>query len=345
MNRKMKQPFQNIVKLRSKTSVWLPVAVGVLLIANVFTFYLYRKEAGYDFSFKLCEEKYSFINPRFGCGGKHVIDKKGYAELKSELLSLIESKKNEGKTGEVAIFFRDLESGPTLGINDRRDFIPASLLKLPYALAALRLAEEEGPEILKEKVIYDGDLIYTQVFKPKETIQTGTAYTVDELIFRSLAYSDNLAGELLFNHLKKIGGNNVILEIYRDLGIINPENPVTSAIISTKGYASIFRQLYNVSFLNRDSSEKLLSILAQSNFDNGLTEGVLQDVKVSHKFGERSLENGEKQLHDCGIIYYPENPYLLCIMTRGNDFDNLAEIISIISEKFYKEFDSRRIGN
>ncbi|MDP3697580.1 MAG: serine hydrolase [Candidatus Taylorbacteria bacterium] len=343
MNRRTKQQLQKMIEFNGGKPILLSVIIGVLLIANIFTFYLYRKEAGDKFLLGLCEEKYSFINPRFGCGDKHVIDKKGYAELKSELISLIEQKKNEGKVEQVAIFFRDLESGPTLGINDRIDFVPASLLKLPYALAALRLAEEEGPEILQEKVTYTGNPIYSQVFKPKEIIRTGTAYTVDELIFRSLAYSDNLAGELLFDYLKKIRGDDLILGIYRDLGIINPEDPITSSIISTKGYASIFRQLYNVSFLNRDSSEKLLSILSQSNFENGLAGGVPRDLKIAHKFGERFLETGEKQLHDCGIIYYPGNPYLLCVMTRGNNFNDLANIIGVISEEFYKEMDSRRL--
>lgn len=292
-----------------------------------------------------CNGDYYFINPSFKCGTHHAIDKRGYIELKAELTTLIEDKKKEGKVDYVAIYFRDLESGPTLGINDRQDFIPASLLKVPYALAALRLGEEVGPEILKHKVIYKGDTIYTQVFKPKETIQTGQEYTIDELIFRSIAYSDNLAGELLFDYLKKSHGDNIILDIYRDLGIIKPEDPIASSIINTKGYASIFRQLYNASFLQRDPSEKLLSILAQSNFDYGLRHGVPAEVRIAHKFGERSLENGEKQLHDCGIIYYPDNPYLLCIMTRGGDFRYLQDTIGLISKKVYEEVDSRRIAN
>jgi len=27
------------------------------------------------------------------------------------------------------------------------------------------------------------------------------------------------------------------------------------------------------------------------------------------------------QLHDCGIVYYPETPYLLCVMTKGWNFE------------------------
>lgn len=66
------------------------------------------------------------------------------------------------------------------------------------------------------------------------------------------------------------------------------------------------------------------------------------DVKVAHKFGERYYGD-IKQLHDCGVIYYPENPYLLCVMTIGKDFEDLAEVISHVSDVVYREVDSRKL--
>ena len=66
-------------------------------------------------------------------------------------------------------------------------------------------------------------------------------------------------------------------------------------------------------------------------------------IGVVHKFGERSLgPNGEtKQLHDCGIVYYPNHPYLLCIMTRGTSFEPLRKTIAGTSQLFYAELDSQ----
>ncbi len=89
--------------------------------------------------------------------------------------------------------------------------------------------------------------------------------------------------------------------------------------------------------------------------ENGCGEGVIvvagvpSTVDVAHKFGERTTlasdtESTEtKQLHDCGIVYFPENPYLLCVMTRGTDFKVLEGIISDISRMVYEEVDSRRL--
>ena len=44
-----------------------------------------------------------------------------------------------------------------------------------------------------------------------------------------------------------------------------------------------------------------------------------------------------KQLHDCGIVYYPKHPYLLCVMTRGDSFEYLDDTIRDISHLVYQE--------
>jgi len=104
-------------------------------------------------------------------------------------------------------------------------------------------------------------------------------------------------------------------------------------------YAAFFEILYNATYLNKEMSEKALAILTKSTFNYGLVGGVPIGVEVAHKFGERIFEE-YKQLHDCGIIYKENNPYLLCIMTRGDmmegdNFNDLAMVIKKISEQVY----------
>jgi hypothetical protein len=77
-------------------------------------------------------------------------------------------------------------------------------------------------------------------------------------------------------------------------------------------------------------------------FDQGIVAGVPKGVTIAHKFGEREVVGEpEKQLHDCGIVYYPKHPYLICIMTRGSDFEKLAQGIRELSELVYKEIDEK----
>jgi hypothetical protein len=106
-------------------------------------------------------------------------------------------------------------------------------------------------------------------------------------------------------------------ETFQELGLIDP-SAKSENTLTTRGYASLFRLLYNASFLNAEMSDKILKWLAESDYQTGLRAGVPKGVKVANKFGERSFKGGGvKQLHDCGIVYYPSNPYLICIMTRG----------------------------
>lgn len=319
--------------------------LGFLFFLVVFLFGLFFGVWFVDSNYEKCANRFSFINPVFACLEKITINKKAYLDLKLNLMSYIEIEKKEGRASEIGLFFRDLEAGPTLGINDRIDFIPASLLKLPHILAILRFSEEENPNILSQKLMYDNENLFVnnQEFPPKEIIKVNTSYTIDELVERVLEYSDNLADELIVKHLKALGGErDLVAEIYRDLGIVNSYN-LNSTSIGVKGYNSIFRLLYNSSFLNKDNSEKLLKILSQNTFEEGLRAGIPRDIKLANKFGERTLSSGEKQLHDCGIVYYPTNPYSLCVMTKGEDFKDLEKIISHISEEVFKEFDSRKL--
>jgi hypothetical protein len=103
-----------------------------------------------------------------------------------------------------------------------------------------------------------------------------------------------------------------------------------------KDYGMFFRVLFNASYLSKDSSEKALKLLSESTFTKGLVAGIPSGVSISHKFGERVMGD-TRQLHDCGIVYLPKQPYLLCIMTRGKDFDQLAGVISEISKKVYDD--------
>ena len=182
-----------------------------------------------------------------------------------------------------------------------------------------------------------------QEIQESNQIKPGVEYAVDDLVERMIIHSDNLAYGLLEKFLtRKYSDENVYFDTLKQLGLVNPRNPL-EATFTVKSYASQFRQLYNGSFLSFEMSEKALEILSRTEYDNGLVAGVPKSVRVAHKFGEREVaESDDFQFHDCGIIYYPNNPYLLCIMTRGHDKEHLIKLIAQISHKVYMEVDSRK---
>ena len=81
-----------------------------------------------------------------------------------------------------------------------------------------------------------------------------------------------------------------------------------------------------------------MQILSKTSFNKGMVAGLPKGVSISHKFGERGFSDSNiKQLHECGIVYMAGSPYLVCVMTRGTDFDQLSSVIADISGIIYKE--------
>ena len=319
----------------------LIIFVGVLsLFAGVFM-------EKYFFKGTPCRSDFVFINPLIRCSKIYSISKQEYVSAKSQITGYLEKEKTDGKLAIFSVYFRDLDNGPTFGINEDDSFVPASLLKLPLAITYFGLAEG-NPGLFGEKLSFNwkDETNLDPYYESSHRMNPNTNYTIEELVFRMLTYSDNVAYYGLLGHLKDINPNkDLLLQTFRELGIIDPKE-FSDETIYTKQYASILRGLYNASYLSKESSEKILSILSQGDFNQGIVSGVKDGTIVSHKFGERSFSaTGQlKELHDCGVVYYPNNPYLLCVMTEGFDFSALSDVIKTVSKMVYDEVDSRKIN-
>lgn len=179
-----------------------------------------------------------------------------------------------------------------------------------------------------------------EVQKPPTPFIKDKEYSVNELLFRMIAYSGNNSHVVLAQAIDQ----NFLKEVYTDLGLSYSDFELSSATdssISPKTFSTFFRILYNASYLNYEYSRKALEFMVNSNFKDGLAAGLPEYVKVAHKFGERTVHDNAtgkvyfRELHDCGIIYNAANPYLLCVMTQGDNFKNLESVIKNISNLVY----------
>lgn len=270
------------------------------------------------------ETGFNFINPLLECefeNSQGNSSLKGINEATKKIL-------DKYPDNSISIYYRDLSNGPWYGINENENFAPQSLLKLPVAISYIKISEINS-SILQNKILYS-ELIESNL-KPEDDLIVGQEYEVEYLIERILILSDNISFNLLTSHISK----EQLLKTHEDLGIVYPSNNTPSDFVSVRSYSSIFRVLYNSSYLYRKNSEYLLKILSQTEFKDGLVAGLPSDIVVSHKFGISNKENGDKQLHDCGIVYLTNKPYILCVMTKGKNLDELKTIIKEISATIY----------
>lgn len=285
---------------------------------------------------------YSYINP-LRCLENEPKQKSEYTVFKKQLQERIDEWVQDGIVENVSIQFRDLENGPTMSINEQEEFAPASLLKVPLLFAIYKKSERE-PNFLKSEIKVKVNLIdESQVIEPEKSIERGKTYTVEDLVHRMIVYSDNKSKLLLERQLLQGSKEDWHKIILSEMGIKDfTLDSTEDDFITVKNYASLFRILYNASYLNKDSSEKALELLSQSEFEDGIVAGVPDDIEVAHKFGVRNFPNEHlKQLHDCGIVYYPKNHYLLCVMTRGDSVVDLVKVIQEISTQVFQEVESR----
>lgn len=263
----------------------------------------------------------------------------GNANLEAAILSIgdyMKSVYRNGKALNVAVYLRDLNSGTWVGIHQDDYFSAASLIKIPLMIVYLKLAEDD-PAILYREIKYVNELTdqTPQDIAPKRSVQSGNNYAVDELLNLMIVYSDNIAYELLYRNLKNI---YFIKKLYDELRLPPPDFKTGDYRITAKQCGRFFRTLYSVTYLNRAMSEKTLALLSKSDFREGIVAGVPAGITVAAKFAERKVTGlgGTQQLHDCGIVYNPENPYLLCVMTEGLNLDVLKGVIKDISRIAYE---------
>jgi len=257
--------------------------------------------------------------------------------FKFKVRNYIQKRIQKGRVQGIAVYYRDLHDGPWFAINKERPFHPASMMKVPIMIAWLKRAERE-PSVLRQKMTFldlsDGTQM--QNIKPGQAIVRGRSYTVEELIFFMTKYSDNNAARLLFSGLRRAEVEAVLAGM--DINY-NPHS--TEGEMTIHGYSGFFRILYNAAFLSRDMSERALQFLSEQDFSGGIVAGVPQGVTVSSKYGEYTDAGkpGEMELHEFGIVYHRTSPYILGIVTSGNDFAVQAEIIGEISRLIYEEVD------
>lgn len=285
------------------------------------------------------EGSFDFINPLLECDtAEDMLKNRALQPFKKTVEEFLYKRMDKSWADSVTVYFRELNDGLWFSIGETEHFTPASLRKVPMMIALLKQAEQ-APDLLEKKILFSGKRDYTaaQNIRPSSALQPGQSYSIGDLITRMIVYSDNNA----FTLLAGIVDEGELDKAYLTLNVRPPgKEQGQEDFQSVFTYASFFRVLYNATYLSREMSDKALEVLSKIDFQSGLVKGLPPSVAVAHKFGEYSdVVTQNKQLHDCGIVYYPKHPYLLCIMSKGRSFEYLDDTIAAISQIVYEQVD------
>ncbi len=293
------------------------------------------------------EEEFRFI--RTPIGPKEPGARRPSRELppfRYKVDAAIEEKIRKGEASSISFYFRDLVNGNRFGIRENEKFSHNSFLKLPLMIAYFKWTET-NPLVLRKTLMYQrtDQLPERKNIKPVAVIEPGRNYTVNDLIFRMIAYDDSAACALLSANLPP----GRLQKVFKDLNTdYDPQNDGKEETISLSAFASFYRVLFNASYLSEEMSEKALRYLSKSTFRDGMASGVPQQVDIASKQGERVIlvtsDDGDEeicQLHEFGIIYHADRPFLVGIVARGDDFPSLVKDVRDITRLVYEEVDQQ----
>ena len=297
-------------------SLFLAVNVVVLLVNGVL---LYKNYAGPTDAAAM---QYPLLSKR--------IFSENQSDILINFISLRQAMRNyaEPLGDSFGVYFEYLPSGVSIGVNDRKGVNIASLLKVPLVMAVYK-QYEKGTLQKDQRLTIRNEDINTQ-YGTLWKRGVGATLSVQEAVTAALKDSDNTASNVLLHALPN-GSLNEVAD-YLD---IPQEKEGKFIVISPKNYSSVLRSLHLSAFLARDSSNEILTLLTKTQFTDQLQAGVPKDVPVAHKVGEYTVEGTTTPtVSDCGIVYVPNRPYILCIMTSESR-DVAAHHMSEVSKLVY----------
>lgn len=197
---------------------------------------------------------------------------------------------------EFSVTFLDLNSREKFSINGEKSFHAASTSK--PIVAAYALTQVDYGKISLGKEIW--------------------GLPLSERIRLMINISDNDSWEALLNFF----GIARVQGFSRSLGL-SATSHVTNT--STTDDLSLFLlKIYQDSILSEDKKELLLRYMQNTEREDRIPAGIIQKKLVFHKSGTYGGE-----IHDIGIIEHPKNPFILAILSNGqNDLSRRPAILA-----------------
>ncbi len=255
-----------------------------------------------------------------GPGGKPGSWDPDYTGIQKDVQDYINSLAGVGQ--EWGVFFKDLTSGKTFGVNENLQVPAASTVKVSVVLYASNLVSRGELSWNERLTYYAGRDWRGGAGVLQYTAKDGDTFTIRELAEKAITHSDNVAWKMLearlgkqnlINFMKETGGQTVY--------------PGGQNISTPRDNAIYMEAALNFSKSNAEG-EKLMFDLAHTIWNTGLNR-YITEVQVAHKEGDIM-----GVADDVGVVY-ADKPYILSVMSKGHDdveagFERIGEISRMI---------------
>ncbi len=263
--------------------------------------------------------------------------------------------------GIYAVAFKDLQTGDTLFINERKLIPAASTIKIPVMIEAFKqvqegaLSFEDSMRVTNHFTSMVDGSNYTLYFRRRPYLYVERRFnkkvSVHDLVYYMITVSSNLATNLLID---KIGPERINLTL-QELGAMDTQvvNGVLDSVARARGQDNmtsahdlmvILDAIVQKRVVSYEACDQMIDILLQQRHRDRIPAKLPAEAKVAHKTGTMN-----RLYHDAGIIFLPDGrAYILAILSQGvSSHQRCLTVMSDISRMIYDWMttdDSRGIG-
>lgn len=269
----------------------------------------------------------SFI-PQIKFGGAKVTQATAVDDIRKNVLE----KFLKTQKGSYSVYYKNLTTGESFGVEENTVRTAASLNKLPI-VAYLYNQAARNRQDLEDEIVVQEDDIQDYGTGSIRYAGPGGSYSLKTLTKLAMEQSDNTAAHVLGLRL----GTENIQEYAKSLGMdaTDMENNKTSAADMGK----VLEALWYGKVTKKALKLELLGFMKDTDFEDRLARNIPKNVSVYHKAAD-----GVGFVHDAGIIdpsagsgQVKGDPFVLVVMTSEiGDQEKAKAQIGKIAEFIYK---------
>jgi beta-lactamase class A len=218
--------------------------------------------------------------------------------------------------GQVSVLYEDLATHHRVAWRPAQSFEAASLIKLPICIEAYCRWAEGKLDMNERLTLRAGDI--TTFSDALKGAKPGRQYTVRQLCEAMITWSDNTATDVLLRRLGMASINARLASLglhdthvrsdMRHLLYSNGQSNVTTA----NDMAIMLEDIYQKHGMPAKAADGVLDLLKHQHRRHAIPARLPKGTVVANKTGELN-----DALHDCGVVYGPKGPYILCMLSRG----------------------------
>lgn len=255
-------------------------------------------------------------------------------KTEKDLQNIVNS--SAAQTGFMAV---DLTTGETIGINSDLVFAQASAIKIPILMEVYKQAHEKKFSLSELKVLLPVNTVGGSGIL--NTMVDPVSLSIRNLCVLMITLSDNSATNTLID----LVGMQAINSTMQTLGFSNTrvQRKMIDAQASRRGdenistpaeAAKILNLLYQGKFIDKPTSDGILSILKKNGRENSrVVKGLPSGVNIAFKPGGLNGVSTE-----WSIIFLDGRPYALAVMENFKLPGGSPDVIESISKTLYNYY-------